>query len=110
MVASRPPTTMATRLQSASASDRMCELKKTVVPRSRSSQDQRADVAAAQRIEPRHRLVEKEDLGIVDERLRNAHALHHALRVLAQLHAALGADADAVEQAAARGRRQSGAA
>ena len=63
-------------------------------------EDQRADVAAAERIEPRHRLVEEDHLGIVEERLRDADALDHALRELPQLKAALGADTDAVEQRA----------
>jgi len=45
-----------------------------------------------------HRFVQKDDLGVVDERLCQAHALHHALRVLAHLHATLCADADLVEQ------------
>ena len=67
-------------------------------------QDQRAHVAAAERIEPRHRLVEDHELGIVDERLRDADALQHALRELAQLQPPLGADADLVEQPARRGR------
>ena len=61
-------------------------------------EDQRADVAAAERIEPGHRLVEEDHLGIVDERLRDADALHHPLRELAQLQPAFGADADAIEQ------------
>ena len=66
-------------------------------------QDQLADLAPAERVEPRHRLVEEHDLGIVDERLRDADALQHALRELAQLQPALGADADLVEQRATRG-------
>ena len=67
-------------------------------------QDQRAHVAPAERIEPGHRLVEDHQLGIVDERLRDADALQHALGELAQLQAPLGADADLVEQPAARAR------
>ena len=39
----------------------------------------------------------KTNLGIVDERLRNADALHHPLRELPQLQPALGADPDAIE-------------
>ena len=67
-------------------------------------EDQRADVAAAERIEARHRLVEDHQLGIVDERLRDADALQHALRELAELQPPLGADPDFVEQRATRGR------
>jgi len=62
------------------------------------AQDERAHVAAAERIEPRHRLVEKEHLGIVQQRLREADALEHPLRELAQRQPALGGDADAVER------------
>ena len=72
-------------------------------------QDQLAHVAAADRIETRHRLVEDDELGIVDERLREPDALHHALRVLAQRPAAVGAEADQVEHAAARARRSAAA-
>ena len=63
-------------------------------------QNQRADVAPPQRIEPRHRFVEDDELGIVDERLRDPDALQHALRELPQRPPPLGADADLVEQAA----------
>ena len=62
------------------------------------AKNQLADLAAAERIEPRHRLVEEHELGLVDERLGDADALHHALRKLAQLKAPLGADADLVQQ------------
>ena len=98
-VTSWPPTTMATRLQSASASDRMWELKNTVQPRSRSSQDERPDVAPAERIEARHRLVEEDQFGLVDEGLREADALQHAFRELAQREASFAGDAHPVEQA-----------
>ena len=67
-------------------------------------EDQRAHVAAAERIEARHRLVEEHHLGIVEQRLGEADALQHPLRELAQLQPALGADAEAIEQ---RGRRAS---
>ena len=70
------------------------------------AEDQRAHVAAAERIEARHRLVEDHQLRVVDQRLRDADALQHALRELAQLQTPLGADADLVEQpAGARARR-----
>ena len=93
-----PPATMPTRLQMASASPRMCELKNTVAPRSRRRRMMSRTSPAADRIEARHRLVEEHDLRIVDQRLGQADALDHALRVLAQLHAALGAETDFVEQ------------
>ena len=59
---------------------------------------QRADVAPAERIEARHRLVEEEHLGIVQQRLRQPDALQHALRELAQLQAPFRADAQAIER------------
>ena len=65
-------------------------------------QDQVPDLPAPEGIEPGHRLVEKDDLGIVDERLRDPDALHHPLRELAQLQPSFGADADLVEQRATR--------
>ena len=61
-------------------------------------EDERPHVAAAQRVEPGHRFVEEDDLGIVDERLRQAHALQHALRVLAQRQPPFAAEADPIEQ------------
>ncbi len=67
-------------------------------------QDQLPDVAAPQRIEARHGLVEEHELGVVDERLRDAHALQHALRELAQLQTPFGADAHLVEQLGRAGR------
>ena len=71
-------------------------------------QDQLANIAPAERIEPRHRLVEEDDLGLVDQRLRDADALQHPFRELPQLQPALGADPDLVEQPrrTARGARR----
>ena len=63
-------------------------------------QDERADVAASQRVESGHRLVEKDHLGIVQQRLRDADALDHPLRELPQLQPPLLADPDAIEQRA----------
>ena len=54
-------------------------------------------VAAAERVETGHRLVEEDDVGPVENRLGNADALHHALGVRAQAQAALLAQADIVE-------------
>ena len=104
MATRRPFARIATRLQSASASLSTCELKNTVHPRSRRPENQRAHVAAAQRIEAGHRLVEDHELGIVDQRLGDADALQHALREFSQLQPALGADADLVEQTRRRAR------
>src|SRR6185436_6295721 len=63
-------------------------------------EDERADIAAAERIQARHRLVQEHDLGIVQQRLGQAHALQHPLRELAQRKAPLGADAEAIERLA----------
>ena len=76
---SRPFARIATRLQSASASLRTCELKNTVHPLVAQPQNQRTDVASAQRIQARHRFVENDELRIVQQRLRDADALQHAL-------------------------------
>ena len=43
-------------------------------------EDEIADVLASDGIEPAHRLVEDDDLGISDQRLREAEPLHHSLR------------------------------
>ena len=82
----------------------MCELKNTVRPWSRSSQDQLADFAAAERIEPDIGSSRKTTSGSFDQRLRDADALDHALRELPELQAPLRADADASSSAAARAR------
>ena len=103
MVASRPPATIATRLQSASASDRMCELKKTVVPRSRSSRINARMSRRPSGSSPDIGSSRKMTSGSLMQRLRDAYTLHHPLRVLAQLHPALGAKADAIEQPAGAG-------
>src|SRR5207245_2039116 len=62
------------------------------------TENQRPHVATAERVETRHRLVENHQLRIVDDRLRDADALQHALRELTEVEAAFGADADLVEQ------------
>ena len=63
-------------------------------------QNQRAHVAPAQRIQARHRLVEDDELRIVDKGLRDADALQHALRELPELQPPFGADTDVIEQLA----------
>jgi hypothetical protein len=63
-------------------------------------ENQRSHVAAPERIETRHRLVEDHELGIVDERLRDADALEHPLREFPELQLPLRADAHFVEQPA----------
>ena len=60
-------------------------------------QDDVAHVPPADRIESRHRLVEEHHLGIVQQRLREADALEHPLRILPQLEPALRPEADVVE-------------
>jgi hypothetical protein len=62
------------------------------------AQDEGAHVAATERVEARHRLVEDDEFRLVEKRLREADALQHALGELAQLQPAFGAHADLVEQ------------
>ena len=100
VVTSRPLARIATRLQSASASLSTCELKKTVQPRSRSRRMSARTSRRPSGSRPDIGSSKIDELGIVDERLRDADALQHALRELAQLQPALGADADLVEQPA----------
>ena len=85
---------MATRLHSASASDKHVRAEEDGAPAIAQRQDQIAHFAPAKRIEARHRLVEKHHFGIVDERLRDADALDHALRELPQRQPPLAGDAD----------------
>src|SRR5205085_12021876 len=61
-------------------------------------ENQRAHFAAANRVEAGHRLVQEDDLGIVEERLRDPDALQHAFRKLSQLQPPLCAETDAIEQ------------
>ena len=99
---------IATRSQIASTSGRMCVEKNTVLPSSRSSQDEVADLLAADRIEAAHRLVEHHQLGIVHQRLREPDPLQHALGELAQRPVgARGPRPDPLEQLAARAARRS---
>ncbi len=53
---------------------------------------------AADRVEPRHRLVEQHQLRVVDERLGDADALQHALGVLAQVRVRRRLEADVAEK------------
>src|SRR6185312_1185611 len=57
-----------------------------------------SDVAAAERIEPRHRLVENHEPRLVQQRLRDPDALQHPFREFSELKTPFGADADLVEQ------------
>jgi hypothetical protein len=61
-------------------------------------EDQGADIAPADGVEPRHRLVEDHEIGVLHQRLRHPQPLHHALRVAPHRQPPLGAEADAVEQ------------
>jgi hypothetical protein len=63
------------------------------------AQNQLAHVAASERIEAGHRLVEEDHLRIIDERLCKADALDHPLGELPQLKPPLGAHAHLVQQA-----------
>ena len=61
-------------------------------------QDQVADVAVRDRVKARRRLVEEQQLGIVDERLRDADALEHAFGERAQRLLAGSLQADHLQQ------------
>ena len=72
--------------------------------------DQLADVAAAERVETAHRLVQHQEIRLVHERGGEAETLEHALRVLAQHEPRPVAEADAgpasgVPAASLRARR-----
>ena len=56
-----------------------------VAPRSRSREDQRLEPFLIDRVEPRERLVEHEQVGLVDDRAEQLDELRHALRQLADL-------------------------
>ena len=103
----RPPTTMATRSQMSSTSERMCVENSTVLP-SRLSSTMRSRISLRPiGIEPRHRLVEHHELGIVHQRLRDAEALQHALRIFAQRAGRRRARARRARAARARRLRRS---
>ena len=80
----RPSLRKTTRSQERSTSDNRCELRKTVVPRALRSRITLAHEAAPERVEAGGRLVEEDELGVIEQRLRQADPLLHALAVLAQ--------------------------
>ena len=88
-----------TRLHSASASDRMCELKNTVQPRARKPRIRSRTSRRPSGSRPDIGSSRNTTSGSFEQRLRQADALHHALRELAQAHAPLAAKADLVEHA-----------
>jgi hypothetical protein len=61
-------------------------------------QDQLSNLAAPERIEPRHRLIEEDQFRFVENRLRDANALQHPFGELPQLQPTLCADAYLVQQ------------
>jgi len=61
-------------------------------------QDQIADLLASQRVESAHGLVEEHDLRVVDQRLGDARALQHALRVGTEARIAGVGEAHPAEQ------------
>ena len=67
--------------------------------------DEIADLLAADRVETAHRLVEEHDLRVVHQRLRDADALEHALRVGAQPRIGRVREPDPVEQRRRRALR-----
>ena len=61
-------------------------------------QDEVANLGRAERIDARGRFVEEKKIGIVDQRLRQADALEHALRIGAQGPLAAVLQADEIDQ------------
>ena len=62
--------------------------------------DQLLDFRGADRVEPRGRLVEQDQLGVVDQRLGQPDAALHALGILAKLAMLGTGEADHVDQLA----------
>ena len=85
---------MTTRSQISSTSPSRWELTKIVVPSALRSRQQFADLAAADRIDAVGRLVEEDHLRPVQEGLRDAEALLHALGIGADLRVHSPFDAD----------------
>ena len=61
-------------------------------------EDQVLDLATAERVEPGRRLVEDDEVGVVDERLSEADAARHALGKFADDAAPRVLESDHVEQ------------
>ena len=99
-LSSRPPRSTATRSQSVSASERMWVENSTVLPRLAQVEDQVAHEAPSDRVEARHRLVEQNQLRVVDERLGEPSPLQHALREAPQRHAGGALEPDERQQLA----------
>ena len=70
----------------------------TVLPSSREPQDQVLHLARADRVEAARRLVEQDQLRLVDQRLGQADAARHALGVFFQLPFAGPVEADHLDQ------------
>ena len=99
----RPALMMPTRSASRSASSRYWVVRKTVVPSALSRRTSSHSVAARGRVEAGGRLVEEEDLRVVDQGHREVEATAHAARVRAD-PALLGVgQADALDQLEAAG-------
>ena len=84
--ATLPARSTATRSQVRSISESRCELRRIVLPALRLLLEEVADLAAADRVDAVGRLVEEQDLRIVDQRRGEAEALRHALRELLDPH------------------------
>ena len=93
----------ATRSAIRSASARLCVDRRIAQPSARRPSEQRANAAGDLRVEPGGRLVQQQDVGVVQQRARQRHLLAHAFRQLggAQLD-------DAVSGPACRAARPPG--
>ena len=77
--ARRRPFTTATRAQSRSTSDRLCEQSTSVRPSAASSRHRVAHRARGLRVQPAGGLVEEDDLRVVHQRADDGQLLPHAL-------------------------------
>ena len=98
-----PPSMIASRSHSASASSRYCVVRKTVVPRSLMRRTSSQTVSAARGVEARRRLVEEEDLGLVHERGGEVQPALHAAGVALDQAVRGVLELDELEQLLARG-------
>ena len=89
---------IAMRVHSSCTSLRMWELKRTVFPPLVQLLDDPLDLDPADRVEAGHRLVQQHQVGVVDERLGDAHPLQHPLGVLAQVRVGRSLEPDVAEE------------
>ena len=95
-----PRSTIATLVHSSSSSGRMWLLMTIVLPSDAELAEQLAQLDPGARVEAGRRLVEQQDLRVVDQRVGQAQALLHAPRQALDVGVALVAEVDELEQVA----------